>query len=186
MMAYSSVEHMGIVATAVAFGGSLGLYGALLQLINHAVAKSLMFFASGHLLLKYGTKDIDRVSGVVRLMPVTGGMLILGALALTGSPPFAVFISEFTILSAGFKNGQALAALVLLGLIAIIFVSFLRYINRIAFGTPAGGAEAGEFSKLGLLAMGISVVLVVGLGLIIPAPLGDLLHQAAAVLGGAS
>jgi len=184
MLAYSSVEHMGIVATGVAFGGSLGIYGALLQLVNHAVAKSLMFFASGHLLLKYETKEIDRVSGVVRLMPITGGMLILGALALTGSPPFGIFVSELTILSAGFNGGHVFAALVLLGLIAIIFVSFLRYINRMAFGAPAEEARSGEFSRLGLLAMGVSVVLVVGLGIVIPAPLGELLRRAAAVFGG--
>jgi len=184
MLAYSSVEHMGIVATGVAFGGSLGLYGALLHLVNHAVTKSLMFFASGHVLLRYETKEIDRVSGVARLMPVTGAMLILGGLALTGSPPFGIFMSELTILSAGFKNGLALPALVLLALIALIFLSFLRYVNRMAFGAPAPGVTTGEFSRLGVFAMGLSLVLVVGLGLVIPAPLGELLRQAAAVLGG--
>jgi hydrogenase-4 component F len=185
MLAYSSVEHMGIVATGVAFGGVFGFYGALLQLVNHAVTKSLMFFASGHVLLRYETKEIDRVSGVVRLMPVTGGMLVLGGLALTGSPPFGIFISEFTILAAGFRSGHVLPALVLLGLVAAIFVAFLRYINRMAFGTPTQGVEAGEFSSLGLLAMGISMVLVTGLGVAIPSPLATLLQQAAAVLGGA-
>jgi len=185
MLAYSSVEHMGIVATGVAFGGALGFYGALLQLINHAVTKSLMFFASGHVLLRYETKEIDRVSGVVRLMPATGGMLILGGLALTGSPPFGIFISELTILGAGFSNGHVLPALAVLALVAAIFVAFLRYINRMAFGAPTEGVKAGEFSRLGLLAMGISTVLVVGLGVAIPSPLTTLLHQAAAVLGGA-
>jgi len=136
-------------------------------------------------LLRYETKEIDRVSGVLRLMPVTGGMLILGGLALTGSPPFGIFISELTILGAGFSQGKVLPALILLGLVAAIFVSFLRYINRMAFGAPTEGVAAGEFSRLGLVAMAISSVLVLGLGLIIPSPLAILLHQAAAVLGGA-
>src|SRR5579864_1692412 len=70
LLAYSSVEHMGLVAIGIAFGGALGLAGALLQLVNHAATKSLMFFASGQVLLRYGTKDIDRVSGVVRAAPL--------------------------------------------------------------------------------------------------------------------
>lgn len=184
MLAYSSVEHMGIVVSGVAFGGALGVYGALLQLLNHAVTKSLMFFASGHVLLRFETKEIDRVAGVARLMPVTGGMLILGALALTGAPPFGIFVSELTILSAGFQNGQALPALIILALIAIIFVSVLRYVNRMAFGAPPGGAPAGEFSRPGLVAMGITFALVLSLGLFIPAPLNQLLRDAAMVLGG--
>ena len=186
MLAYSSVEHMGIVATGVAFGGALGFYGALLQLVNHAVTKSLMFFASGHVLLRYETKEIDRVSGVIRLMPATGGMMILGGLALTGSPPFGIFISELTIMGAGFRSGQVLPALVLLGLVAAIFIALLRYVNRMAFGAPTEGVRSGEISRLSLLAMGISMVLVLGLGIVIPSPLTILLHQAAAVLGGAA
>jgi hydrogenase-4 component F len=186
LLAYSSVEHMGIVAIGVAFGGPLGLFGALLQILNHAVTKSLMFFASGQVLLKYETKDISRVSGVIKLMPITGSLLLLGGLALTGSPPFSVFISEFSILSAGFRNGYAVAAIAMLVLIALIFVGFLFYLNKMVFGKVDTAIKPGELSYLSLLAMALSVLLIVGLGIFIPAPLNDLLHQAAAVLGGAN
>src|SRR5579884_403990 len=184
LLAYSSVEHMGIISIGVAFGGPLGLYGALLQVVNHAITKSLMFFASGQVLLKYETKNIDRVSGVIKLLPVSGSLLIVGGLALTGSPPFSIFISEFSILSAGFRQGYLLPAIVMLALIALIFIAFLFFLNRMVFGKPPEGVKPGETSYTGLLAMGLSVLLVVGLGVFIPTPLSDLLHQAAAVLGG--
>jgi len=186
LLAYSSVEHMGIIALGVAFGGTLGLYGALLQVLNHAVTKSLMFFASGQVLLKYETKDISRVSGVIKHMPITGSMLLLGGLALTGSPPFSVFISEFSILGAGFRQGYTVAAIAMLVLIALIFVGFLFFLNGMVFGKVNAPVKPGEISYLSILAMSLSALLVVGLGVFIPNPLSDLLHQAAAVLGGAS
>ncbi len=186
LLAYSSVEHMGIVSVGIAFGGAIGLYGALLQMIGHALAKSLMFFASGQVGLRYGTKRIDGVAGVVTSMPVTGVILIVGALALTGSPPFGIFISEFSILTAGFQHGQGLAAMVVLSLIAVIFIRFLDPINRMAFGKVAADLPRGEISRTALIAMLSTLVLVVGLGIVIPAPLGELLRQSAAVLGGAT
>lgn len=184
LLAYSSVEHMGIIATGIAFGGPLGLYGALLQLVNHAVTKSFMFFVSGHVLLRYETKSIDKVTGVLRLMPITGSFLILGALALTGAPPFSIFTSELTILSAGFRAGQPVAALAVLLALVVIFVAFMFAVNRMTFGSPPVGERAGEVSPFGLVAMAGNLVLIVGLGLVMPAPLRVLLQQAAHVLGG--
>jgi len=144
-----------------------------------------MFFASGQVLLKYETKDIGRVSAVIKSMPITGGVLLLGGLALTGSPPFSIFISEFSILSAGFRQGYVVVAIAMLVLIALIFVGFLFYLNGMVFGKASSAIQPGEISYLSLLAMGLSTLLIVSLGVFIPAPLGDLLHQAAAVLGGA-
>jgi hydrogenase-4 component F len=184
LLAYSSIEHMGIIVIGVAFGGALGIYGALLQVINHAVTKSLMFFASGQVLLKYETKEISRVSGVIKLMPITGCMLVIGGLALAGSPPFSLFISEFSIFSAGFRQGYLPAAIAMLALVALIFVGLLFRLNRMVFGRAPEAVKPGEVSYLNVVAMGLSVLLVVGLGVFIPTPLNDLLHQAAAVLGG--
>jgi hydrogenase-4 component F len=143
-----------------------------------------MFFASGQVLLKYETKDIKRVSGVIKYMPVTGTLLLIGGLALTGSPPFGVFISEFSILSAGFSQGYTIAAIVMIVLIALIFIGLIFYLNGMVFGKSDANVKPGEVSYLSILAMCLSVLLVVGLGIYIPAPLNTLLHQAAAVLGG--
>lgn len=184
LLAYSSIEHMGLIAIGVAFGGALGLYGALYQLVNHAVTKTLLFFASGQLLLKFETKRIAGVSGVLQLMPVTGPLLVISGLAITGAPPFGIFASEMTILGAGFHAGQIAAALVALALVATIFIALLSHWNSMLFGPPTPGATRGEVSALSIAAMFITVILVIGLGLVTPAPLSTLLHQAANVLGG--
>lgn len=185
LLAYSSVEHMGIVAIGVAFGGPLGLFGALLQMVGHALAKSLMFFATGLVGLRYGTRQIESVAGVAKLMPVTSAMLVLGALALTGSPPFGLFISELAILGAGFQAGQVAAALATLTLIAIILIRFLKPVNQMVFGSPGSLAIRGDVALTGVVAMLISFACLVVLGLAIPGPLNQLLHGSAAVLGGA-
>lgn len=184
MLAYSSVEHMGIVALGIAFGGALGLYGALLHILNHAVTKSLMFFGSGQVLLKYETKTISRVSGIITLMPITGTLLLVGGLALTGSPPFSIFVSEFSILSAGFQRGYLPEAIAMLVMIALIFIGILFSLNSMIFGKAPVVEKTGEISILNLVAMGLSVVVIVTLGIFIPTPLTTLLHQAAGVLGG--
>ncbi len=184
LLAYSSVEHMGIIAAAIAFGGPLGFFGALLQMLNHAITKSLLFFASGQVLLKYETKVISRVSGAIRLLPFTGGMLLLGGLAIAGSPPFGLFVSEFSIFSAGFRQGYTPAAIVMLVLIALIFTGMLSALGRMVFGKPSSAAKPGEISALSVLAMALSAVLVPGLGIFLPVPLSELLRQAAAILGG--
>jgi hydrogenase-4 component F len=184
LLAYSSIEHMGLIAVGVAFGGALGIYGALFQLINHAVTKSLMFFASGQVLLRYETKQIAKVSGIVRVMPVTGFLLVMGGLAITGAPPFGIFASELTILGAGFQQGQVAAALIALALVSTIFIAFWGHWNQMIFGAPAGGIEKGEISWLSILAMLVTAVIVLALGLVMPAALGTLLHQATDVLSG--
>jgi hydrogenase-4 component F len=184
LLAYSSVEHMGIIAVGVAFGGPLGLFGALLHMLNHAVTKSLLFFASGQVLLKYETKTISRVTGVIRLLPFTGSMLILGGLAIAGSPPFGLFLSEFSIFSAGFRQGYTAVAIIMLILIALIFTGLLFSLNGMVFGKTSSAAKPGEISYLSVLAMALSALLVVGLGVFLPLPLSNLLHQAALILGG--
>ena len=185
LLAYSSVEHMGIVAIGLAFGGPLGMFGALLQMMGHAVAKSLMFFATGMVVLRYETKQVTAVAGVAKVLPFTSGMLILGGLALTGSPPFGIFVSELSILSAGFQGGQVAAALATLVLIAIIFIRFLKPMNEMVFGRPVAELVQGETNLTGMIAMVLSLVLLLSFGLVIPGPLNDLLHRSVAVLGGA-
>ncbi|MCC2686227.1 MAG: NADH-Ubiquinone/plastoquinone, partial [Paenibacillaceae bacterium] len=95
MLAFSTVEHMGIIAVAVGIGGTMGYTAALLQMFNHAMAKSLLFLTAGNLAQGYGTKNIDRIKGVVRAMPFTGVLMMIGALAIVGTPPFGIFTSEF-------------------------------------------------------------------------------------------
>lgn len=184
LLAYSSIEHMGLIATGVAFGGAIGIYGALFQLVNHAVTKALLFFASGQVLLKYETKQVEKVTGIIRLMPVTGVLLIVAELAITGAPPFGIFASELTILGAGFHTGQTVAALIVLALVVTIFIAFTGHWNQMLFGSPPHGTHPGEMSATSIVAMVITGALVIGLGIFVPMPLQTLLQQATNVLGG--
>lgn len=186
MLAYSSVEHIGIVATGLAIGGNLGTYGALLHLFNNAMAKSMMFFAAGHIRLRYRTKEIEKVQGVLGAMPLVGWAFLIGALAMTGSPPFSLFISEFTILSAGFSGGAILPSLTLLFCMVLIFGGVLFHVNRMVFGpSSAGEPLASGFWSTGPII--IQLIFVVLLGFYIPPFLNEILLRAVRViLGGAA
>jgi hydrogenase-4 component F len=99
MFAFSTVEHMGIILTAVGLGTSAAGYGAMQQIVAHSVTKSFCFFAAGAALLAVGTREITAVRGLIRRSPATGAALVLGGLAITGAPPLAIFLSEFSILN---------------------------------------------------------------------------------------
>ncbi|HVA85011.1 MAG TPA: proton-conducting transporter membrane subunit, partial [Candidatus Saccharimonadales bacterium] len=183
LLAYSSIEHMGLVVVAVAFGGPLGMTAALLQLVSHALAKSLTFFAAGHVLLRYETKDIDHVSGVLRALPTSGTFLLLGGLALTGAPPFGLFVSEVAVLAAGFHAGFGIAAVVCLGCLVVIFVAFMGHLNRMAFGRVPADVLRGERARIGWIPLWVEGALLVILGLSLPGQFGALIHAATLALG---
>jgi hydrogenase-4 component F len=182
MLAYSSVEHMGIIALGIGFGGFFGVFGAILHMFNHAMTKSLMFFGAGNVLLKHETKEIDKVSGIIKSMPVTGTMLLIGGLAITGSPPFGIFISEFTILSAGFFQGNIISSVLFLLFIIMIFAGFFYNLSKMIFGTPKPGIVTGEVSRWTLGAMAIVAVFVIVLGVYIPPFFYDMIMKVVAVI----
>jgi len=128
MLAYSSVEHMGIVSLGIGFGGMFGIYGAILQIINHAIAKPLMFFASGTISQKYETKVMSKIKGIIKVMPITGALFLIGGFALVGMPPFNIFLSEFLVLSSGFQSGQFLVTMIVISFLVITFAVFLRHL----------------------------------------------------------
>ncbi len=139
LLAFSSVEHMGIISLAVAFGGFLGLFAALLHIINHAIAKPLMFFASGTVSQRYGTKMMAEIKGIIKVMPVTGVLLLIGGLAIAGMPPFNIFLSEFLVLTAGFGTGQFVVSSAMILLLVVVFAGFLRHLVPMVFGSPPPG-----------------------------------------------
>jgi hydrogenase-4 component F len=133
LMAYSSVEHMGILALGFGFGGVLGIAGALYHMLNHSLNKSLMFFGAGSVMRGYVTKEIAGIRGVWRHYPVVGALWLAGAVAITGAPPFGLFASEFTILRAGFAGPNLWAAIVMALLLIVIFVGFLNHFRMMYF-----------------------------------------------------
>ena len=139
LMAYSSVEHMGVVAIGFGFGGTLGVAGALYHMLNHSINKSLMFFGAGNVMRSYGSKEIGKIRGVWTRFPVAGALWLAGAVGITGAPPFALFLSELVILRAGFERGYAWAVYAMAVLLIVIFVGFLNHFRNMYF--EAGGAS---------------------------------------------
>jgi hydrogenase-4 component F len=182
MLAFSSVEHMGLISLGIGFGGLLGVYGALLQIINHAIAKPMMFFASGSITQKYETKAILKITGIIKVMPVTGVLFLVGGLALVGMPPFNIFLSEFLILGAGLKSGEFLATSLVIVFLVITFAVFLRHIIRMVFGNPTPEIKNGSMGKLAIIPVVILGSLVFILGVYIPEQLQTLVHNASAII----
>ena len=185
LFAYSSVEHMGIIAIALGFGGVLGLYGALLHTLNHAIAKAVLFLSGGDVSLRYQTREATRVTGLLAAVPVTGGALLLGSFAVLGSPPFGLFLSELTIVRAGFAESGPVLPLLLLALLAVAFVAFARTTTGMVTGEPQAspgpyrGRGAGVAAVAPVL-VGLTALLV--LGLWIPADLDAVIRHSIAVL----
>jgi hydrogenase-4 component F len=133
LMAYSSVEHMGVVALGIGFGGLFGIAGAFYHMLNHSLNKSLMFFGAGNVMRSFGTKDIGAIRGVWTRYPVQGSLWLAGAAAITGAPPFGLFLSELIILRAGLERGYAWAVYAMIVLLIVIFVGFLNHFREMYF-----------------------------------------------------
>jgi len=171
MFAYSSIEQMGIIAIALGFGGTLGLYGALLQILTHAIAKAVLFLTSGDIVLRYRTRLIDEVRGVLSVTPLTGAALLLAALAVAGSPPFGLFLSELTIVRAGLARSSVVLVAALLVMLAVVFIALVGAAAAMALGgapdRPTAGPAYGERSSRALAATpllaGLAALLVLGI-----------------------
>ncbi|MGH3401925.1 MAG: proton-conducting transporter membrane subunit [Streptosporangiaceae bacterium] len=185
LFAYSSVEHMGIIAVALGFGGVLGLYGALLHTLNHAIAKAVLFLTGGDVAQRYQTREAAGVRGLLAAVPLTGGALLLGSVAVLGSPPFGLFLSELTIVRAGFAESSPALPLFLLVLLAVAFIAFARTTTGMATGEPDPAPSpyrgwAVRMASMVPVAIGLAALLV--LGLWIPAGLDVLIRHSLAVL----
>lgn len=176
MLAYSSIEHTGLLCISLALG-PLGVFAAMLHLINHAAAKSMMFLLAGRILHRYHTTEIKGVSGLLKTMPLTGGLFAVGLLALVGLPPFGMFITEFAMIRAGFVAGQPWLMGLVLILLAVAFVSLINHLNRMLYGLPPAGVKPGEENVWALAPFVINVAVLITLGLILPAPLATLLNR---------
>jgi hydrogenase-4 component F len=182
LLAYSSVEHIGLTAVAIGLGGPLGLYAGLLHLVNHALAKSLLFFVAGELVQRYGTRRIRAIRGAVQALPLAGTLLFAGAFAITGLPPFGIFVSELGIAGAGFERGHGLIVVALVALLAVIFAGVFAHVAGMALGTPGPLPAARRVDRTAAISLLLPALGVLLLGLYVPPPLSNALDQAAALL----
>ena len=187
ILAYSSIDHAGIMVAALGFGGKLGALGAMLHMLFHAVTKPLMFFCAGNLQQHYATPYFRKVRGVIHTLPWTGGLFLMGTLAVTGTPPFSIFQSEFTILSAALAADRGWLAFVFIAGVVTIFCGFLVHIVKLGLGIPRADAPVHVAEcPWKLTAMVVVAAFVIVLGFWLPAPLYELVRQAAQIIGGTS
>ncbi len=185
MLAYSSVEHMGILALGLGLGGAAAS-GAFFHMVANGLTKGVLFLAAGNIHRAFGAKTTDKVAGAAERLPISGPLFLAGFLAVTGSPPFAPFFSELSILNGAIQDGHFWIAGLFLLFLSIIFVGMGATVLQVVQGhPPAGDAPAGMGDSpltagppLALLA------LVLLLGLWVPGGLLRLFDAAAALVGG--
>jgi hydrogenase-4 component F len=188
VLAYHSLEHMGIITFGFGLGIPLALFGALLHALNHAFAKALMFLNYGTIQTAYAKEHIEdeKIRGVFQIMPVTGAILALGGLALVGMPAFNIFFSEFIILSAALQNAQGnpygiLVVILFLISVTLIFAGLVVHLGRILLGTsPILPGNIREQWRQ-LIPLGILLILLI-YGGFTTFPLTTLLQQSVSIL----
>lgn len=185
MLAYSSVEHMGILALGMGIGGS-AVFGVLLHLINNGLTKGVLFLSAGNIHRAFDSKLTTHVSGALRRVPVSGALFLAGFFAITGSPPFGPFLSELIILRAAIDSGQFLVAGLFLVMLFVVFVGMGATVLPVVQGEPPRGLQPNEYRD-SFLMVGPAIaclVLVLLLGIYIPPPVNGLLQHAANFLEG--
>jgi hydrogenase-4 component F len=184
LFAFSTVEHMGIILVAAGLGGAEAHLGAAYQMAGHTIAKSFCFFAAGVTVMAIGTQEIASVRGLIRSSPLSALALVVGAFAIAGAPPFAVFVSEFVILKAGLASGQYITVGLLAFFVVVAFCAVMLNVNRMAFGVGESeiSTVAAPVSCKATLALAAIPLLVIGI--YIPGPLQELLTAAAKAMGG--
>ncbi len=200
LFAYSSIEHMGIAMIGFGIGGTVGTFGGLFHLLNHAFAKSVAFFAAGNVHRRFRTVDIGQVQGVIVAQPWTAMALLFAGLALSALPPGALFASETSIVTAltvsgGGENGAvALSASSAaengrMGLVAVFLLSavlafggLIYRVTVMVWGTPQQDIVRGEAWTAGHVPMVLLIAALIGFGFVLPPPLRELLGRATNLL----
>ena len=184
LLAYSSVEHMGILALGVGLGGMAG-FGAMLHALNHSLTKAMLFLTAGNVLALYKTKQIDKVGGILKIAPITAALWLAGLLAITGSPPFGLFVSELTILRGALYGGHPVIATLYLVFLSTVFVALARTALRMTYGPAPQGTVQPVAHEPGwsIWPPALLGAATLALGLYVPDGLQDVLRQAARALG---
>ena len=183
LFAFSTIEHMGIVLVAAGIGGEAAHLAAAAQMMTHAVTKSFCFYAAGAVLMMTGTREISSIRGLVRTSPIVATCLMIGALAIAGAPPFAVFLSEFGIFSAGLAGGRYVVTGLFTIFITVAFGGIMYQINTMVFGRGPAIATRTRLPLSCGVTLALTVLPVVLLGFYIPESLQNLLRFAAAGFG---
>jgi hydrogenase-4 component F len=184
LLAYSSVDHAGIMVTALGAGGALGALGLMLHMVFHTVAKTLLFLCAGNVYQHFQTDLFRRIKGgVIRSMPVTGAVFLMAMLAVAGMPPFSLFQSEFIVLRATFAGGHYLVTALFVLFALGIFAGALVHIGNMVLGPAEEGPAAPWFPWRDTSVLALAGILVT-IGFWLPGPLLALIRGAAKVVAG--
>jgi hydrogenase-4 component F len=183
MLAYSSIEHMGIILIGFGIGTPLAVFGALFHILAHSFTKSLVFFSAGNVIQGYGTSGMEEIRGIRDKMPFTAFMMTAGTFAILGAPPFAVFIGEVSIFAGALDEGMYIVAAAMILLIITVFAGFLRNILPMLGGSTDNEAKElpGISRKLPLVILFSATIF---LGLFMPEQLKDALEAIATAVSG--
>jgi hydrogenase-4 component F len=204
LLAYSSIEHLGLATLALGFGGQLALLGFTLHLASHGLAKATAFLAAGRLVAERGSRRIGRLTGSLARSPADGLALVVAALVLAGLPPSGIFVAELAILFGGVSRGWGYAAAAAAAILALAVAGLLFHVVRVAVGPagatreddaePAGGELAdseepggrggGRGSRNHALLLAVPLTVVIAAGLWTPSPIRAALDQVVLILGG--
>ncbi|MDR2503486.1 MAG: hydrogenase 4 subunit F [Deltaproteobacteria bacterium] len=177
-LAYHSVQNMGLIAVGMGFGGPIGVFAAMIHVLNHSLAKGLLFCISGNVLLKYGTRDTRVVKGMLKAMPFSAILLAGGALGLGGLPPFNVFISEFLVVLAGIETNNFVLTVVLLLILMMVLGGLVHMVGSTIFGERPEQIAKKELGIMTLLPTGALLIMMLIMGVSIPKPVANIVHTA--------
>jgi hydrogenase-4 component F len=185
LLAYSSLEHVGLICVGIGLNSSLTIFGALLHMGYHALTKPVLFFAAGNIHQSCHTLQMRMIGpGMAQMLPLTVVCMGLAAVAAIGLPPFGLFFSEMTVLNGGFAAGHKLVGILLLVALLASFCGILSQLSRILLGTPRTirVTDVGRWD--GMPAMGLMLSTLLVFSVWMPQALLDVMHRAAGIIGG--
>jgi hydrogenase-4 component F len=183
MLAYSSIEHMGLLALAAGLGARAAIFAGLLHAVSHSLIKGSLFMTAGNIQRRFHTKLINQVRGLSAVMPFSSGLWVLGFLAITGLPPFGLFVSKFLLLQAALQSGQRMVLVTVLALLTLIFFAMSALVIKMVYGRASGKISAAPERRLLTLPPLVLLAGALILGLFIPSWLNEGLLAAANELG---
>jgi hydrogenase-4 component F len=185
LLAYSSLEHVGLICAGIGLNSPLTIFGALLHMGYHALAKPVLFFAAGNIHQSRHSLQMRSIGpGLVKLLPLTVLCMAIAGAAATGLPPFGLFYSELTVLSGGFAAGSTAASTLLLAALLASFCGILYQLSRIFLGVPKADRPSDASALDGAPAMVFMLGSLLLFSFWIPEPLSNLMGQAAAIIQG--
>ncbi|MDD4564989.1 MAG: hydrogenase 4 subunit F [Eubacteriales bacterium] len=186
LLAYSSIEHMGIITLAFGIFTPLSIFAGFLHMINHSFTKTMLFLASGNILQKYNTRRISKVRGLLKMLPISGAAFLIGLLAISGTPPFSIFVSEINMFLSIFSAKYYVLGGVFILLLAFIFVGIVITLFKVFFGEPAidSNIRRGETNKPGAAVLIVLLIIISVTGLYMPKLLKNLITSAQMIIIG--